>query len=95
MNKHALDAIAAEIDQRGYAILPAVITPEKADEARTILETLLAAEATDADRAAKTQRVGRIAVKDPIFLELMTHSLIVEFWRHYWAQNKHCCHEVP
>ena len=63
--QHDIDKIIAEIEARSYCIIPSVISPEKADEARTILEGLLEAEATDASRAAKTQRVGGIAVKQP------------------------------
>ncbi|MEZ4863613.1 MAG: phytanoyl-CoA dioxygenase family protein [Caldilineaceae bacterium] len=85
-----LEAIAAAVDEQGYAIIPNVIPPEQADAACAILEELLTAEATDASRAAKTQRVGRIAVKDPLFLELMTHPLIVAFWRHYLGEDAIC-----
>lgn len=83
-------AVAAQIDERGFAILPSVITPEKADAARAILKTLLAKEATETELVAKTQRVGRIAVKHPIFLELMTHPTIVAFWRHYLGEDTIC-----
>ncbi len=88
--EHDLAAIIAQIDARGYSVIPAVITPEKADAARTVLETFLAAEATEATRAAKTQRVGRIAVKHPIFLELMTHPLILALWQRYLGEDVIC-----
>lgn len=88
--EHDLAAIIAQIDECGYSVIPAVITPEKADEARTVLETFLAAEATEDTRAAKTQRVGRIAVKHPIFLELMTHPLILALWQRYLGEDVIC-----
>ena len=78
------------MDERGYCIIPSVITPEKADEARSVLERLLAEEATDATRQARTQRVGRIAVKHPIFLELMAHPLIVAIWKQYLDEEVIC-----
>ena len=86
-----LQEIIAEIDDRGYSIIPAVISPEKADEARAILEGLLEEEATDAIRAAKTQRVGGIAYKHPIFVELMAHPLIVSLWQTYLKDEDIIC----
>ena len=87
---HDVDQIIAQIEARSYCIIPSVITPEKADEARGILEGLLEAEATDATRAAKTQRVGGIAVKHPIFVELMSHPLIVAIWKKYLDEDVIC-----
>ena len=87
---HDVDRIIAEIEDRSYCIIPAVITPEKADEARVILKGLLAAEATDASRVARTQRVGAIAVKHPIFVDLMAHPLIVAIWKAYLDKDVIC-----
>ena len=88
--QHDVTKIIAEMDERGYCIIPAVITPEKADDVRTALERLLAEEATEGTRQARTQRVGRIAVKDPIFLELMTHPLIHAIWKEYLDKDVIC-----
>ena len=87
--QHDVDKIVAEIDERSYCIIPSVISAEEADEARVILEGLLKAEATDASRAAKTQRVGGIAVKHPIFVELMAHPLILAIWKKYLDEECH------
>lgn len=85
-----LDRLCEELDEQGFVIIPSLISPEKADEARTVLEGLLATEATEADLEAKTQRVGRIAVKHPIFIELMTHPFIIAFWRRYLGEDVIC-----
>ncbi|MEM7126042.1 MAG: phytanoyl-CoA dioxygenase family protein [Chloroflexota bacterium] len=85
-----LDSLATQLDENGYVIIPSVITPEKADEARNVLEKLLEGESTESDRVAKTQRVGRIAVKHPIFLELMVHPFVVAFWRNYLGEDTIC-----
>ena len=45
--KHDIARIIAEIDERGFCVIPSVITPEEADEARAALERLLAEEATE------------------------------------------------
>ena len=84
------DQIITELDERGYSLIPSVIMPEKADAARTVLEDLLAAEVTDTTRTAKTQRVGRIVVKHPIFLELLTHPLIIALWQRYLGEDIIC-----
>ncbi len=83
--------VVGEIYERGYCFVPSVITPEKADEARAALEPLLEAEATDEIRAAKTQRVGGIAYKHPIFAELLAHPLIVAIWQAYLDDDDVIC----
>ncbi len=89
--QHDVSAIVAEISERGYCFVPSVISPEKADEARVALERLLAEEATDEIRAAKTQRVGGIAYKHRIFAELLAHPLIVSIWQSYLADDDVIC----
>ncbi len=88
--KHDISKIIAELDERGYCVIPGVIAPEKADEARSVLERLLAEEATEGTWRTKRQRVARIAVKDPIFVELMAHPLIVSIWREYLDEDMIC-----
>ena len=78
-----ISKIIAEVDDRGFSIIPSVISPEKADETRGVLEKHLASESTRATVQAKSQRVQKIAVKDPLFVELMSHPLIVSIWRAY------------
>ena len=88
--EHDVSRIVAELDERGYCVIPSVISTEKADQARTILERLLAQEASETSRRNRTQRVGRIAVKHPIFVELMAHPLIVAIWRRYLDEEMIC-----
>ena len=85
-----IDEVIARIDGRGYCVLPDVIPTEKADQARTILEGLLEAEIDDGARERKHQRVGGIAHKDPVFLELMCHPLIVALWKRYLGDDIMC-----
>lgn len=82
--------IIAELDERGYCIIPSVISVEKADQVRAILERILADEESEISREKKTQRVARIAVKHPIFVELMSHPLIVAIWRRYLDEDMIC-----
>lgn len=89
-NSIDLDAVIAEIDDRGYCVLQGVISPERADQARTILEGLLQAEIDDGARESRHQRVGGIAHKDPVFLELMCHPLIVSLWKRYLGDDIMC-----
>ena len=85
-----IDTIIAEMDERGYCVIPSVISTDKADEARAVLERLLAEEATEGTWRMKTQRVSRIAVKDPIFVELMVHPLIIAIWKSYLDEDAIC-----
>ena len=87
---HDVAAIIADLDERGYCIIPSVIPVEKADQVRTILERILADEANEISREKRTQRVARIAVKHPIFVELMCHPLIVALWRRYLDPDMIC-----
>lgn len=89
--QHDVSTIVAEISELGYCFVPSVVSPEKADEARVALERLLVKEATDEILAAKTQRVGGIAYKHPIFAELLAHPLIVSIWQEYLADEAVIC----
>lgn len=86
-----VSGIVAEIRRQGYCVVPSVIAPETADEARAALERLLEAEMTDKIRAAKTQRVGGIAFKDPIFAELLENPLIVNVWQAFLEDDDIVC----
>ena len=88
--RHDVDTIIAELDERGYCVIPSVISVEKADRARTVLERILADEGDETSRERKTQRAARIAVKHPIFLELLTNPLIVAIWRRYLDPDVIC-----
>ncbi|HEY3330678.1 MAG TPA: phytanoyl-CoA dioxygenase family protein [Capsulimonadaceae bacterium] len=88
--EHNIDDIIAEIDTRGYCVIPSVITPAEADTARAALDELLAAERTpEADRT-RSQRVWRLATKNPLFLDLMCHPLIVALWQRYLGNDVIC-----
>ena len=87
---HDVAAIIAQLDERGYCVIPSVIPVEKADQVRTILERILADESNAISREKRTQRVARIAVKHPIFVELMCHPLIVALWRRYLDPDMIC-----
>lgn len=89
--QHNVNTIVAEIYERGYCFIPSAIAPDKADEARAALEPLLEEEATDEIRAGKTQRVGGIAYKHPIFAELLAHPLIVAIWQAYLDDDDVIC----
>ena len=89
--QHDVDRIIAEIEERSYCIIPSVISPEEADEARVILGRSAGGGGDRRfSRAAKTQRVGGIAVKHPIFVELMAHPLIVAIWKKYLDDDVIC-----
>jgi ectoine hydroxylase-related dioxygenase (phytanoyl-CoA dioxygenase family) len=87
---HDVDAIIQQIDERGYCTVANVISSEKTAEARAALHALLEDEKTEATRQTCTQRVGRIAVKDPIFLELMCHPLVLDVWKKYLGNDIIC-----
>jgi ectoine hydroxylase-related dioxygenase (phytanoyl-CoA dioxygenase family) len=80
----------AEINDRGYSIIPNVISPEQADEVRGILEELRLAEMKPEYLEVKAQRVGRIAVKNPIFRDLMCHPTIVKLWQTWLGEDMIC-----
>ena len=85
-----IDSIINEVDERGFCVVHDVICPEKADEAREVLHGLLDAEITEQAREARTQRVGQIAVKHPIFLELMCHPFVLAVWQRMLGEDIMC-----
>ena len=78
---HKLTDIQHQIETQGFSIVPDVIDSDTADKARNILHELLHAESTDEATKAGSQRVGGIAVKHPLFLDLLCHPLIIEIWQ--------------
>lgn len=84
------DAILAELNDRGYCLIPSVISPAHADEVRGILEEILRKEQKDAHRSSGYQRVSRIAVKHPAFLDLMCHPVIYDLWSHWLGKDVIC-----
>ena len=87
---HNVDAIIREVEERGFCKVPEVIDSERANEARAVLHGLLEAEATEDSRRARTQRVGRIAVKHAIFLELMCDPLVLAVWKAWLGSDIIC-----
>jgi ectoine hydroxylase-related dioxygenase (phytanoyl-CoA dioxygenase family) len=78
------------LDDIGYTIIPSVISPEEADDARAVIESLLNKEQTENNRKNKTQRVGRIAVKHPVFRDLMCHPTITSLWEQWLGKDMIC-----
>jgi ectoine hydroxylase-related dioxygenase (phytanoyl-CoA dioxygenase family) len=76
-----IESICEQLDTQGYCVVPDVIDGATADRAREILHDLLATESSAAAQQARTQRVGQIAVKHALFLELMCHPLVLAVWQ--------------
>jgi ectoine hydroxylase-related dioxygenase (phytanoyl-CoA dioxygenase family) len=87
---HDVEAIIRQIDERGYCKVADVISRQEADAACAALHILLESEKTDAAIQSCTQRVGRIALKDPIFLKLMCHPLVLDVWREFLGGDFVC-----
>ena len=85
-----VNAIVSRLDDKGYCVVPSVIDASMADEVRSILAGLLDAELDESHREQKCQRVGRIAVKHPVFLELMCHPVIVAVWKQWLGPDIIC-----
>ncbi|MDA1138799.1 MAG: phytanoyl-CoA dioxygenase family protein [Planctomycetota bacterium] len=85
-----VDAIIDAVNEKGFCVVPDVISVEKADQARQALMHFVEEEMTDEHRQSRFQRVGKIAVKDPVFLELMCHPLSVEVWRRMLGRDMVC-----
>lgn len=85
-----LDAVVAQIDERGYCVVENVIPPEVVAQARAVLMDLVHAEATDAARQARTQRVGEIAVKHQVFRDLLCNETVLSVWRRFVGEDIYC-----
>jgi ectoine hydroxylase-related dioxygenase (phytanoyl-CoA dioxygenase family) len=86
----SVDEICNEISEVGFSVVEGVITPEKADEARAILEDFCQKEMTPEVERTRFQRVGRIAVKNALFRELMCHPLALAVWRRFLGEDMVC-----
>ncbi len=86
----SFDAIRHEIEEQGYCIVPDVIDATMVNRARNALDELLQAEQTAEAREARTQRVGHIAGKHPVFMELLCHEFVIDFWKQTLGQDIIC-----
>ena len=84
------DGILEQIDTEGYCVVPDVIDTDTVDRTRDILHELLASETTDDVQRAHTQRVWSIAVKHPVFLELLCHPLVLAVWQQQLGEDIIC-----
>jgi ectoine hydroxylase-related dioxygenase (phytanoyl-CoA dioxygenase family) len=84
------EQIIDEMDNHGFVLVENVITREEAEEARRALADILEREITPDERERGHQRVGRIAVKHPIFLDLLCHPLAMAVWRRYLGEDVIC-----
>lgn len=75
------DRIYAALEEDGFCVVPDVIDPDIVVRARAALQRLLDDEITDEVRQSRTQRVGQIAVKDPVFLELLCTPFVLAVWQ--------------
>lgn len=82
--------IISKIDKNGFCCVPNVISIEKADEASFALDEILKNEITEDIRATRTQRVGKVIVKNRIFLELMCHPFVIDLWKTYLGDDLIC-----
>ena len=85
-----LAAVVAEIDERGYCIVPDAISAAEADRARQILMELVEAAATEQNRQTRTQRVGQIVVKHAVFRELLCSPLVLAVWERFVGEDIFC-----
>ena len=85
-----LESTVETIDERGFAIVPNVISSALADRARGLIHDYLETEATPATRQAKTQRVGQLAVKHQLFRELMCHPTVLAVWERFLGPDFYC-----
>jgi hypothetical protein len=90
IENYDIKSLVQTINERGYTTVPGLISTQVADEARGLVEGYLEAEATDATRQAKTQRVGRLAVRHPLFRDLMCHPVVLAVWERFLAEDCFC-----
>lgn len=85
-----IEHTVGEIDERGFVLVPDVIPTELADRARALVHGYLDAEASDATRRARTQRVGQLAVRHQLFRELMCHPTVLAVWERFLGPDFYC-----
>ena len=85
-----IERIVKTVDERGFVVVPNVISTELADQARTLVHGYLENEASEATRQAKTQRVGQLAVKHQLFRDLMCHPTVMAVWERFLGPDFYC-----
>ena len=85
-----IDRIVQTLEETGVCIEPDVISTAKADEANEVVRELREQEISDEVRESGSQRVGEIAVKHPVFRQLMCHPLVLAVWRRLLGEDMVC-----
>jgi ectoine hydroxylase-related dioxygenase (phytanoyl-CoA dioxygenase family) len=89
-DERQVDEIAAAIDERGYCLVKGVLPAEYVDRIRDVLERFLYAEKAQNLHPSGHQRVLHLAAKDPVFLEPLTHPLVIAAWKRYLSEDLIC-----
>ena len=90
LEAYDIEGITQTINERGYVKVPGIIPLEIVDRARELVEGYLTAEATEATRNARTQRVGQLAVKHQLFRDLMCHPVVLAVWEQFLGEDCFC-----
>jgi ectoine hydroxylase-related dioxygenase (phytanoyl-CoA dioxygenase family) len=85
-----VDAVIAEISERGFCVVPSVISTEKTEKLNACLEVIRTLEDGQEIRKLGHQRVLHIAAKNAMFLEPLLHPFVLKVWRKYLGEDMIC-----
>ncbi|SVC39163.1 uncharacterized protein METZ01_LOCUS292017 [marine metagenome] len=85
-----IESIVKTIEERGFVLVPSIISKETANQARELIHGYLEAEATVETCRTGTQRVGGIAVRHQLFRDLMCHPIVLAVWEHFLGEDCYC-----
>jgi len=76
-----VETIQQQLATQGFCVVPDLIDKQTIDQARQVLNRLLAEEAKTDTSATGSQRVGRLVNKHPVFIELLCNQFVVDVWQ--------------
>lgn len=82
--------IVRAIRKDGFCVVPNLIPPNQCQKLGRILRRLLRDEKEANLRPNGHQRILHLAMKNPAFLDLVTHPLLLAVWRRYLGEDMIC-----
>lgn len=79
-----------EIRERGFTVVPDLLSTDEAERLRLAVEEIVLAEAPEKRHATGHQRGLLLAVKNRIFLEPLCHPFVLAVWRRYLGEDVIC-----
>jgi ectoine hydroxylase-related dioxygenase (phytanoyl-CoA dioxygenase family) len=87
---HTVERILDEVRERGFCVVPELLTPREVATLRGTLTAIRELEITSQQQIAGRQRVLHLVAKHACFMRTLTHPLSLTVWRRFLGEDMMC-----